>query len=124
HHHLVRLRALGPHDVARGAKRALEAAAQSGVELILCGHLHQSHVEHVEIDVELGHRLVIASAGTATSSRGRRSNRKVNFYNHICVWPEAFVVEERRFEPDSTAFEPERASRFERERIAEPSGPA
>ena len=114
HHHLMRLRALGSHDVARGAKEALARIGAAGVDLVLCGHLHLSHVEHVEIDVEQERRVVIASAGTATSSRGRGENRNVNFYNHICLWPDHFVVEERRFDAVTAAFEPERAMRFER----------
>lgn len=114
HHHLMRLRALGSHDVARGATEALRRIADAGVDLVLCGHLHLSHVENVEIDVEQERRVVIASAGTATSSRGRGDNRHVNFYNHICLWPERFVVEERRFDPEAGVFGSERNTSFER----------
>ncbi len=114
HHHLTQLRELGPHDTARGARKALRAAAGSGVELILCGHLHRSHVAHLETDTEDGRRIVIASAGTATSKRGRGTNRNVNFYNNVCVWPDRFEVEERRFEPDGGGFVSERQHAFER----------
>ena len=114
HHHLTRLRALGSHDIAQGAKKALRAAGDAGVDLLLCGHLHMSHVENVEIDVERGRQIVIASAGTATSSRGRGDNRHVNFYNHICVESDHFTVAERRFNPDKGGFEPARETRFER----------
>lgn len=115
HHHLTRLRALGSHDVARGAAMALEAAASGGVDLVLCGHLHVSHVASIDTDVKLGRRLVVASAGTATSSRGRQSNRNVNFYNHVTVAPGHFEVEERRFEPAASRFVRARTTRFERE---------
>ncbi|MEM1041488.1 MAG: metallophosphoesterase [Bacteroidota bacterium] len=121
HHHLLRLRALGSHDVALGAKTALQAAGEAKVALVLCGHLHVSHVEHVEIDLERGHRLVVASAGTATSSRGRGSNRNVNFYNHVEVWPGCFTVQERRFDPEAGAFHPERTTRFGRAVQTEPA---
>jgi 3',5'-cyclic AMP phosphodiesterase CpdA len=114
HHHLTRLRALGSHDIAHGAKEALQVAGACSVELLLCGHLHMSHVENVETDVERGQRIVIASAGTATSSRGRGDNRDVNFYNHICVWPDRFTVEERRFDPATARFRAERDTTFER----------
>ena len=114
HHHLMRLRALGSHDVAHGATEALRRIASAGVDLVLCGHLHLSHVENVEIDVEQERRVVIASAGTATSSRGRGDNRNVNFYNHICLWPDRFVVEERRFDPVAGTFGSERNTSFER----------
>lgn len=114
HHHLVRLQALWPHDIAIGAKRALRTAAACGVELILCGHLHQSHVAHVEKDFEAGHRLVIAAAGTATSSRTRGRDRHLNFYNHIHVGPEQFTVEERRYVAGEDRFIRERQTSFDR----------
>lgn len=114
HHQLTQVKALGPHDVARGAKHALRRAAKAGVEIVLCGHLHMSHVEHLELDIEDGHRVVVASAGTATSSRGRRHHRNVNFYNRICVWHDRFSVEERRYDPDTMQFSAERLSPFAR----------
>lgn len=117
HHPLKILRAIGPHNVARGARRALRRAGEQRVDLILSGHIHRSHVAHVETDVEEDHRIVIASAGTATSSRGRMENRGVNFYNDICIWPTRFSVEERRFVPEERAFTTERTSEFERAEV-------
>ena len=87
HHHLTKIQALGSHDVARKARKALRAASDVGVDLVLCGHLHVSHVHPVETEPG-AHRLVIASAGTATSSRGRASNRDTNFYNLIRIGPD------------------------------------
>ncbi|GAB5535388.1 MAG: metallophosphoesterase family protein [Rubricoccaceae bacterium] len=119
HHHLMRLEALGDHDVSRGAHLALDAAHRAQVDLVLCGHLHRSHVQPVELappsalDAE-GHRIVVASAGTATSNRGRGDNANVNFYNWIGVGASAFRVEERRFDPDRLAFEPMATVHFER----------
>jgi 3',5'-cyclic AMP phosphodiesterase CpdA len=119
HHHLRRLEALGAHDVAQNAHRALAAAGACGVDLILCGHLHTSHVTPVETvppsaaDPD-GHRIVIASAGTATSSRGRGPDRMVNFYNWVTVQPQRFVVEERRYDPAAERFEKARETPFER----------
>ncbi|MEM1116364.1 MAG: metallophosphoesterase [Bacteroidota bacterium] len=112
HHHLTRLDALGPHDVSRGARAALDAARRARVDLVLCGHLHRSHVALAEGGE--GRRLVIASAGTATSSRGRAENRNVNFYNLIDVRPEALTVEERRFDPEAVRFETARETTFGR----------
>lgn len=119
HHHLLRLEALGSHDVARNARNALDVAGACGVDLILCGHLHTSHVENVEVVPTStpggGHRLVIASAGTATSSRGRGADRQVNFYNWVTVEAAQFRIEERRFDPDGGRFEKARETTFERE---------
>jgi 3',5'-cyclic AMP phosphodiesterase CpdA len=113
HHHLTRVRALGPHDVARNADETLEAAVRCGVDLVLCGHLHISHIEPIEI-VPAEHRLVIASAGTATSSRGRRKHRRSNFYNVVTVRPDSFLIEERLFDPGTGAFRTEFETSFER----------
>lgn len=120
HHHLTKIRALGRHDIARYAQDALDAAAESGVDLILCGHLHISHIEPVEI-IPGEHRIVIASAGTATSNRGRKSNRATNFYNVIRVEDDAFQVEERIYQPRARRFITESTTTFERSLHAPPS---
>lgn len=113
HHHLTRIQSLGPHDIARKARRTLERATSTGVDLILCGHLHISHIEPIEIVPEK-HRLVIASAGTATSSRGRREHRETNFYNVVTVHDDHFTIEERRFDVEEKRFASDHTTRFER----------
>ncbi len=118
HHHLTKIQGMGPHDVVRRAQEALRVASAAGVDLILCGHLHISHVEPLELKPER-HRLVIVSAGTATSSRGRRSNRRTNFYNVIEVRPDNFLVEERRYLPERGQFVTDSTTRFDRVREEE-----
>ena len=113
HHHLTKIQALGPHDVARKARRTLDIASEVGVDLILCGHLHISHIEPVEIVPE-DHRVVIVSAGTATSIRGRRSNRRTNFYNVVDVGDEQFEIDERRYVPRHGGFVSDCRTRFAR----------
>ncbi len=113
HHHLSQLSAIGPHDVARNARRALEAASEAGVDLLLCGHLHVSHVEPVMV-VPANHRIVIASAGTATSNRGRGLHSGVNFYNRICVFRQSFTIDERKFDPEQGCFTDAGLARFAR----------
>lgn len=113
HHHLTKIHALGRHDVARHARRTLDAAMDARVDLILCGHLHVSHIEPLEI-IPGAHRLVIASAGTATSSRGRKEHRDTNFYNLITVSDREFVVEERCYDAEHRRFVVESTTRFER----------
>lgn len=121
HHHLTKIRALGNHDIVRSAQDALDRAADAGVDLILCGHLHISHIEPVEI-VPGEHRLVIASAGTATSNRGRKWHRKTNFYNRITVTDAAFSIEERRYRPDTQRFVPDSHTTFDRQPATAASG--
>ncbi len=120
HHHLTKIRALGRHDIARYAQDALDAAAASGVDLILCGHLHVSHIEPVEI-IPGQQRIVIASAGTATSNRGRKSNRATNFYNLIRVSAERFQVEERIYRPRVHQFVAESTTTFDRSATTMPT---
>ncbi|WP_412067299.1 metallophosphoesterase family protein [Rubrivirga sp. IMCC43871] len=121
HHHLLLLDGLGDHDVSRGARLALDAAQRARVDLILCGHLHRSHVAPIELapsgDAD-GHRVVIASAGTATSNRGRGEDRAANFYNWVTVGEESFAVAERRFDAETGRFEQERTTTFARDRRA------
>ena len=114
HHHLTAIQALGPHDVARKARQTLTVAAEVGVELVLCGHLHVSHVEPVEV-APAGHRLVIASAGTATSNRGRAAHRDTNFFNLVEVAPASFCIHERRYDPDVHRFVEHATLEFDRD---------
>ena len=119
HHHLTKIRSVGPHDVARQARKTLDTAASMGVDLILCGHLHVSHVEALTIN---RHRMVVASAGTATSNRWREPTGAVNFYNRITIEPESFAIEERRFVPEDACFVRDGVTRFEREHRGEGTG--
>lgn len=120
HHHLLVLEGLDSQEVSHGAHRAIEAASRAHVDLVLCGHLHTSHVAPVELSpVSAGdsdsHRTVIASAGTATSSRGRGADRDVNFYNWITVEADAFTVQERRFDTAAGRFVTAREATFDRD---------
>ena len=120
HHHLMVLEGLGTQEVSRGAHRAIAAAQSARVDLVLCGHFHTSHVAPVELPSAgtAGHRAVIASAGTATSSRGRGADRDVNFYNWVTVGADRFTVQERRFDAGAGRFEPVREATFDREGAA------
>ncbi|MEX2401527.1 MAG: metallophosphoesterase [Rhodothermales bacterium] len=113
HHHLSQIKALGSHDIVRNASDTLERAGDVGVDLVLCGHLHVSHIEPLEI-IPDERRLVIASAGTATSSRGRGKHRETNFYNVVKVEADAFTVEERRYVPETDSFESDCVTEFRR----------
>ena len=123
HHHLLVLEGLDSQEVSRGAHRAIEAAQRARVDLVLCGHFHTSHVAPVELSAGAagaGHRTVIASAGTATSSRGRGADRDVNFYNWVTVEADRFTVQERRFDPGAGRFEGARETAFDRDRRPDP----
>ena len=102
HHHLKKLKALMPHDTVQDADHHLGVALEAGINLILCGHIHISHVE--SLDNERAAPIVIASAGTATSSRGRRSNRRKNYYNIIDIFDTHFTIEERVYRSGDRGF--------------------
>lgn len=110
HHHLTKIQTIGPHDVARQARKTLDAAGDVKVDLILCGHLHVSHVETLTVK---GRRMVVASAGTASSNRWREPTGSVNFYNVVTVEPDAFTVEERRYVPSDGHFVRDGVTRFD-----------
>lgn len=114
HHHLSRIQALGSHDIVRNATDTLNRAADVKVDLVLCGHLHVSHIEPVDI-LPYEHRLVVASAGTATSSRGRGERAETNFYNVVTVDADTFTIEERRYDPEEDRFVTDLETKFERD---------
>ena len=112
HHHLAELIALAGHDLARGAELAFEAARQSGVKLVLCGHLHIAHV--APVGLHPGDGIIVATAGTCTSNRGRGKDKAINHFNLISVEDEELRIEERVYRPDQDAFEAVANHRFDR----------
>lgn len=115
-HHPLHPTAIGPispHPVARHAQKTLDEAADAGVDLVLSGHLHIPAIKPLSI-IPGEHRIVIASAGTATSNRYRQPTGPVNFYNVVTVDPDAFSVEERRYVPAEEQFVRDSVTRFDR----------
>ena len=115
-HHQLHPTAIGPispHPVARQAQETLEVAADVGVDLILSGHLHVSAVQPLE-HIPGTDRIVVASAGTATSNRWREPTGPANVYNVVSIEPDAFSVEERRYVPDEGRFVRDGGACFDR----------
>ena len=113
HHQLTKMQSLGSHDIVEQARRTLQTAVEVGVDLILCGHLHVSLIEPIEI-IPGEHRVVVASAGTATSNRWRKGHDATNFYNVITVASDSFSIEERRYVPDDQQFTRDGVTHFDR----------
>ncbi|HXG93709.1 MAG TPA: metallophosphoesterase family protein [Blastocatellia bacterium] len=82
HHPLVQPPGFEHEDTVGGVERALRAFADCGIDVVLTGHLHQSHVS-VHAEAERG--LLLVQAGTAASLRGRGSERLKNSFNLIEV---------------------------------------
>ncbi|MDA1028640.1 MAG: metallophosphoesterase [Bacteroidetes bacterium] len=103
HHHLAELEQLGDHDISKGAEKAFRTTHEMKVDLILCGHLHISHVAHVSIH-NGAKPIVIATSGTSTSSRGRGSDPAANFFNLIEITKANSTIVELRFNPEKRGF--------------------
>ena len=103
HHHLVELEQLGDHDLVRGAESAFRVAHKAGVGLILCGHLHIPHV--ADVMRHPGDSIIVATAGTTTSNRGRGDDPAANHFNIIEVDEHQIRIQERQFDAGKGAFE-------------------
>lgn len=112
HHHLRRLQALWHHDVVGGANAAWQCVCEANINLVLCGHLHVAQVEAVE--VAPGKTIVIASAGTATSDRGRRWDKGNNYYNLITIRDDSFEIDQRRYIPEKRHYVSTGSTMFKR----------
>lgn len=111
HHHFVN--PPGVHQ--RGLpERLLERFAAWGVELVLTGHTHLSHVERHPAGP------VLVQAATATANRWKKLAKRVNSYNVITIGAEAIRVQVCEFDPDRQIYAP--AERFAFGRQASQSG--
>lgn len=86
HHHLAPPPDYSGGSVMPGAKRALRAFRDQGVDLILAGHMHRAYLgDSLDFfpgaDREDG--IVIVQCGTTTSARGRGRERFNNSLNYL-----------------------------------------
>jgi 3',5'-cyclic AMP phosphodiesterase CpdA len=80
-----------------GARRLLEALEGMGVELILGGHVHQTHLSTSRALVEgAGPGIPLVACGTTTSSRGRGPEVGLNTLNVVRLDGTTVRVETRR----------------------------
>lgn len=107
HHHFVALpdgeggRPL-PH-----ARNLLEGFEAMGVDAILGGHVHQTHVTTSRALVEgEGPGIPLVACGTTTSSRGRGAEEGENSLNLFEIGAEGVAITPHRFIPRIGRFEP------------------
>jgi 3',5'-cyclic AMP phosphodiesterase CpdA len=89
-----------PFDLPDGAKEedlvdrahmAMDAFAECGVDLLMAGHLHQSHAGNTEARYKISeYAALVVQAGTATSTRARG---EVNSFNVIRIEPSTIEVD-------------------------------
>jgi 3',5'-cyclic AMP phosphodiesterase CpdA len=73
-------------EAVGGVEAALKLFDECGVEMVLTGHLHHSHVARSkDIYPETRNNILLVQAGTASSVRGRGSETALNSYNLITV---------------------------------------
>ncbi len=84
HHPMVPVPRFDTRRVLGNAHAMVELLVDSGVELVLSGHLHQAWISTTEAYYPSGRRpVLLAHSGTTTSSRGRASERQRNTCNWI-----------------------------------------
>ena len=91
------------------ARKAMRMFASCGADILLSGHLHESHAS----DTRLRYRIddfvaLVVQAGTATSTRGRG---EANSFNVLRI--EAPQVRVERFAWSGVDFEPQDAAAYE-----------
>jgi predicted phosphodiesterase len=106
HHPLVQPPGFEHEDTVGGVKRALKLFAECRIDMVLTGHLHESHITLHQQD---GHRILLVQAGTAASLRGRGSERLKNSFNLIETGEQEIKVTSYLYSGDAADFLPSSA---------------
>ncbi|MGJ7918391.1 metallophosphoesterase family protein [Massilia sp. LXY-6] len=78
-------------DLVDRAHMAMDVFADVGVDLLMAGHLHQSHAGNTQARYKISeYAALVVQAGTATSTRGRG---EVNSFNVIRIEPRKIEVD-------------------------------
>jgi 3',5'-cyclic AMP phosphodiesterase CpdA len=115
HHHFVATpdrRGGAPLPGADGLLREFESM---GVDVILGGHVHQTHLTTSRALVPgPGSGIPLVACGTTASSRGRGQEADVNSLNVVCIDDVSVSVTPHRFDPSSGVFRPQAVRVFPR----------
>jgi 3',5'-cyclic AMP phosphodiesterase CpdA len=117
HHHFVPTPDRDGGRPLPGARALLEAFEEMGVDLILGGHVHQTHVTTSRVLVEgPGPGIPVVTCGTTASSRGRGVETGRNTLGVIRLEGEVIEVVPHRFDPEAARFVPDEPRSFPRAR--------
>jgi 3',5'-cyclic AMP phosphodiesterase CpdA len=109
HHHFAPAPDYEGSDVMPGAKRAIDAFADLGVELVLGGHLHRAYIGN-SLDLYPGadreRGIIIVQSGTTTSRRGRAREREKNSLNLVRVGEDRIRVTHYMYFDELLGFAP------------------
>jgi 3',5'-cyclic AMP phosphodiesterase CpdA len=100
-------------DLVRHARKAMEAFARCGVDVLLAGHFHVSDALATSARYDLpGYAALAVQAGTATSTRGRG---EANAFNVLRMESRSVAVERHEWRPETGAFVHADTEAFRRE---------
>jgi 3',5'-cyclic AMP phosphodiesterase CpdA len=105
HHQLIPPPSFDRQRVLANARRAVDLFAESGVDLVLSGHLHRAYIGSSEEFYPSGRPpVLILHSGTSTSSRGRGGERGLNTCNWVEVGARSVAVSHYRWQPSLDRF--------------------
>lgn len=105
HHHFVGTKDGEGGRPLPGAAALLECFEEMGVDVILGGHVHQTHITTSRVLVDrAGPGVPIVACGTTASSRGRGPEAGINTLNVVNVGSAGVEVTPHRLDEDARAF--------------------
>ncbi len=105
HHPVVPAPRFDTQRVLAGAHAVVDLLADSDVELVLSGHLHQAWIGSTENYYPSGRRpVLLAHSGTSTSNRGRGCERRRNTCNWIRLAKDEIEISHLAWDPDTSHF--------------------
>ena len=115
HHHFVATPDRTGGSPLRGGGELLRQFESMGVDVILGGHVHQTHLTTSRALVPgPGAGIPLIACGTTTSSRGRGPEAGQNAANVIRMEDAVVHVTPHRFDPQTSGFRPLAAQAFPR----------
>ncbi|HLJ46515.1 MAG TPA: metallophosphoesterase family protein [Bryobacteraceae bacterium] len=101
----------GRRKLVGGAHKAMAKIAGCGIDLLLAGHYHVSHIGHTATRYQIpGHSAIFVQAGTLS----KRFRGEPNSFNVILVDGERIAVRRYSTETDDPAFYPRAEETFSR----------